>query len=161
MKRLWNRTLGLTAVAGLFVIATPMRPADANNQFRECTEELLRSGISRERASTACSAALKPQELSQCVFGLQSSTPVAAENALSNCFRVRRPLDLGRCVYRINRKTAEADPNAVLGYCRRSLLPTRFSECVVGLSSSTELTSTRAMRRCIKAEESPLEGTPE
>lgn len=42
-----------------------------------------------------------------------------------------------------------------LDHCRRSLLPERFAECVIGLRRSANLPTDRALRTCIEAEDFP------
>ncbi|MEC4807050.1 MAG: hypothetical protein SAJ12_18335 [Jaaginema sp. PMC 1079.18] len=44
---------------------------------------------------------------------------------------------------------------ATLEYCRVSLLPTRYSECVIGLSRQVDFTVGRLLETCIEAETFP------
>lgn len=146
-------------------MAIPSRPAAAAvdvdaDSFRICAEELLDSGIPPEQASTACGSALDPEDLSLCVLGIDSNTLVAAEDALEACFQVRRPLELASCVVNINNETSNPDLTSVLNNCRRSLLPERFSDCVVGLSSGIDFSPAEAMETCISAEDFPRELFP-
>ena len=166
MQRLLSRTISLTSItclqAGLWLLTIPSPPANATNwnQFHICVAELKRSNIAQEMASSACSLALEPKDLSLCVLKIDSQTPVKAEDALKACFKVRRPLDLADCVFDINEETEVINPDSVLNYCRRSLLPIRFSECVIGLSDQSPLPVAEAMTICLRAEENPRQLFP-
>ena len=181
MPNLLNRTLSFGAIAavqaGLFATIIPIRPAEAGfNQFDTCVFELLDRGIPDQLAASACSDALKPQDLSECVQRIGVETPITAGEALSACYRVRRPVELADCTIgitneakeayvRTNLPTSETDsrstqvlqPTALLALegCRLSLLPQRYSECVIASSRRTNLSPSDAMKTCIKAEENP------
>lgn len=167
----------------------PSRPAGANNQFDDCATQLLRSGLSGEEAAIACAQALEPSQLSRCVERIQDTT-VTADAAVRACFRVRQPLELADCVVDINEDALEpyinrlstlnepAEANAdvesesatevigpiaalALDTCRRSLIPERHSDCVVGLSRDIpDLPPAQAMETCINAESFPPEIYP-
>jgi hypothetical protein len=148
----------LMAIVSLVTIAIPSTPANAYTftEAQLCAAELVRfAALSQEVASVACAQALVPKELSKCVLKISELTPTKAQDALVACFKVRRPLDLAGCVHDIHVKTQKPDPNAVLDYCRRSLLPLRFSECVIGLSREIDFSPPKAMRTCIAAEDFP------
>lgn len=143
-------------MAGLFTLAIPNTPANAFNDFQVCAGELRRSNISPEVAAAACAEALAPADLSLCVLKIKALTPISPDDALRACIRVRRPIELANCVVQINDRTQ--DPNAlpVLNYCRRSLLPERFSDCVVGISRQLDFSPPSALEACISAEDYPL-----
>lgn len=122
-----------------------------DNPFSICAYELQDTGISENLIAYACGAALDPEELSECVARIDYYTPIEADNALYACYRVRRPLDLAECVVDINEKTANPNSVSTLDFCRRSLLPTRFSECVVGLTKRIDVTTDFAMATCIES----------
>jgi len=156
-----NRTLapyfqwcaGQLAIAGLLAMAIPGGQATAaSNKFAVCAAELLRANISPDLASTACAEALEPMDLSECVLRIASLTPALADRALGSCTRVRRPVELAKCVVEINRRAQNSDVSSVLDNCRRSLLPLRFSSCVIGLSNQTDFSPARTMTTCIAAE---------
>jgi hypothetical protein len=152
---------GQLAIASLFAMAIPSRPALAFTEFQICTAELVRlAAVSQEAASVACSDALNPKDLSRCVVTIHLLTPTLTQDALVACTKVRRPVELSRCVSDISNKTRDTEPTAVLGYCRRSLLPLRYSECVVGLSRETDIPASRAMNTCIEAEDFPRDFSP-
>jgi hypothetical protein len=149
------------AIASLLAIAIPNRPANAFNDFLLCTAQLVRlASVSQAAAVEACSDALNPKELSRCVVTIHKITPTLTPDALVACRRVRRPVELSRCVFDIGDNTRGSQPPIVLDYCRRSLLPLRYSECVVGLSRETDLDVVRMMESCIKAEDFPRDLTP-
>ena len=176
MANFFHRTLNLSTIvalqAGVFTAMMPSNPAAAGwNQFDFCVYELQDKGISDQQAVTACSDALRPKELSECVQRIASETPVTGEEALSACFRVRRPVELADCTIGISDEAADAfvrttqedvssgilQPTALLALnsCRRSLLPKRYAECVIAGSRSTDLTTDQAMNTCIRAEDFP------
>lgn len=153
--------LGQLALASLFAIAIPSRPAHAINDFQLCTAQLVRlAGVSPEGAVDACSDVLNPKDLSRCVVTIHKLTPTLTQDALVACQRVRRPVELSRCVFDITDNTRDSQPTAVLDYCRRSLLPLRYAECVVGLSRETDFSSGKALQSCIKAEDFPRDLSP-
>ena len=144
------------AIAGLFAMAIPPEPATANsNEFEICAAELLRTNISRNLAAKVCAEALYPEDLSLCVLKINAQTPIIADEALYGCQRVRRPLELASCVVDINQYTQNPEALLVLDRCHRSLLPLRFSECVIGLSREIDFSSTEALETCITAEDFP------
>lgn len=149
-------TVPFVAIASLFAVAIPHRPAVAMNEFQLCTAQLVRlAGVSPEGAVDACSDALNPKEISRCVVTIHQLTPTLTQDALVACKRVRRPVELSRCMFDITDNTRDSQPLAVLDYCRRSLLPLRYAQCVVGLSRETDFSSGQVMESCIKAEDFP------
>jgi len=146
----------LMAIASLVTIAIPSTPANAFTEAQFCAAELVRfAALSQEAASVACAQALAPKELSRCVLKISELTPTRAQDALFACFKVRRPLELAGCVHDIHEKTQKPDAAAVIDHCRRSLLPLRFSDCVVGLSREIDFSPPKALRTCIAAEDFP------
>ncbi len=144
------------AIAGILTMAIPPAPATASsNEFKTCAAELLRANISRNRAAAVCAEALYPEDLSLCVLKINAQTPIIADDALYGCQRVRRPLELASCVVDINRHTSNPEVLLAFDRCRRSLLPLRFSECVIGLSREIDFSSTEALETCIAAEDFP------
>lgn len=148
------------AIASLFALAIPNRPAIALTEYQVCAYELLRADISPERTAIACSEALVPKDLSRCVLRISYQTPTISNEALTACTRVRRPLELASCTVDINTKTQGAEAIKVLDYCRRSLLPVSFSECVIGLSRQIDASTPKALDTCIAADDFPRELSP-
>ncbi|MDX2099086.1 MAG: hypothetical protein SFW36_15015 [Leptolyngbyaceae cyanobacterium bins.59] len=139
---------GLTAF-GLSVMVPSS--ADAND-YETCTGDLLTAGIAPAEAATACARALIPQDLSTCVTRIRQNAGVTATDALATCVQVRRPVDLATCVVGIRQNQQSSAIPEVLDNCRRSLLPVRYGECVVGLARKiNSLTPTVAMNTCIDA----------
>jgi hypothetical protein len=144
------------AIASLFALVIPNRPVVAMNEFQLCTAQLVRlAGVSPDGAVAACSDALNPKEISRCVVTIHKLTPTLTPDALVACQRVRRPVELSRCMFDITDNTRDSQPITVLDYCRRSLLPLRYAQCVVGLSRETDFSSGQVMESCIKAEDFP------
>jgi len=156
-------TGGFSAIATLqaiiFATATSVEAA-VGKPFRVCAEELQEAGVSPEEASTACSDALAPKDLSLCVKSMNEQVGISAEVALNNCYRDRRPIELATCVVEIDRYIETDNIAAIVDNCRKSVLPFRYSECVVGLITTVgeEITPSRALDDCIAAENLPLNG---
>lgn len=149
------------AIAGLVAIAIPSRPAVAYTEFQICAAQLVRfASVSPESASTACANALRPEDYSRCVVTISLRTPALTKDALQACTRVRRPVELSRCVVDIGDRTRDSEVPSVLDYCRRSLLPIRFSECVTGLTREVDFAVPRALDTCIAAEDFPRQLFP-
>lgn len=144
------------AIAALVATAIPCAPAAAirirsiapGNNYQICTERLLRAGIAPNTLANACADALHPEELSNCTLKIKLRTPIAPLDALSACSQVRRPNDLSTCVLEVNSNTRDAVATDVLDYCRRSLLPISFSECVVGLNRTIDISASKALDTC-------------
>ncbi|CCH94280.1 Genome sequencing data, contig C317 [Microcystis aeruginosa PCC 9432] len=152
-----------------------------NNQFSACISQIVRTGVSPEDAATACSEALIPKELSRCVVMIKSKTPINGNLALQACFQVRRPIDLAHCVVDIHRaaplfaanslKQTETETakepdklgisTQILDSCRQSLLPGRFSECVIAVSRGVDKNNpSQALQTCLSAEDFPRDLFP-
>lgn len=148
-----NRCANALAIALFVTMAIPTPPARATSQnnYNKCTSKLLDAGISPEAVSGLCARALHPQDLANCVLKINEKTDITARDALASCVRVRRPLDLATCVVDISQETQASVAPAILDNCRSSLLPERYSECVVGLTRRVELLPYQAMAICIDA----------
>jgi hypothetical protein len=152
-----------------------------NNQFSACISQIVRTGVSPQDAAAACSEALIPKELSRCVAMIKSKTPINGNLALQACFQVRRPIDLGNCVVDIHRaaplfaanspKQTETETakepdklgisTQILDSCRQSLLPGRFSECVIAVSRDVDKNNpSQALQTCLSAEDFPRDLFP-
>ncbi|NES90732.1 MULTISPECIES: hypothetical protein [Okeania] len=148
----WIYLLGVFSY-GLLIVNPELATAQANKKsFKICSEELLSVGLSEAEVANACGAALKPRGLSGCVTKIYDSTTeeLSAEDILFNCQRVRRVDELGTCVETINESIQDkSNEAAILESCRLSLLPERFSSCVVGLSANVELTTEELLSNCL------------
>ncbi|MBE9149478.1 hypothetical protein IQ257_13425 [Coleofasciculus sp. LEGE 07092] len=152
----WRVCASQLATVSLFTLAIPIRPATAAiSEFQVCAAELLRADVSRDLAAAACAEVLYPKDLSLCVLKIKTLTPIGANDALVACTRVRRPKELAKCVVDIDDNIENADSLSVLDHCRRTLLPLRFAECVVGLSREIDFSPPRALETCIDAEDFP------
>lgn len=228
MQNFLSSTVRLVTIVSLPAIllslSIPIRPAIADEGFDDCIGELIDSGVAAEKAGVACSDALVPRELSECVSDIKGGTPIAAEDALTACYRVRRPVDMASCVVEIhdnaiasatsaqenNSKTksteketkiaqespvapppatgepsdlptpdateednpkptestpmtdTESSPSLLaLNSCRQSLLPERYSNCVIAVNQNVPGTSpAKAMTTCLSAEDFPRELFP-
>lgn len=127
-----------------------------------CAGELVDRGIAQSQVAISCSQALIPADLSLCVIKINRLTTITAIDALGACTRVRRPVEMSTCVVDIYNRTTGSNPSvtinsadAILENCRRSLLPLKFADCVVGLSQHIDFraSSEGVLRTCIAAEE--------
>jgi hypothetical protein len=144
-----SATVSLGTMLGLGAITPLSRPAIASNGFNDCGRYLEAAGLEADRIAYACGAALDPEELGECVLKIDYYTDISSSDALRGCFRVRQPEKLATCVVDISQYTPNPNQVAVLDFCRRSLLPERFSECVVGLTKAVEVSTDFAMSTCI------------
>jgi AraC-like DNA-binding protein len=124
-------------------------PSSYLNDYRFCAARLLALNISGDAVSTACANALSPKVLATCVYDIQRQTKILATDALATCRQVRQPNELATCVVGISTNSPAEKIPEVLNYCRLSLLPTRFAECVVGLRREINVTPVQAMNTCI------------
>jgi hypothetical protein len=137
----------------------PARPVQAN-EFETCTANLIEVGIEAEPAVAHCARALHPVLMSRCVLDVTTTTELAPEVTLASCSRDRRPDELATCVANIHNGLEVADATAVLGNCRRSPLPVRYSDCVVGTATTAALTTDESMALCIAAGYRPVDVAP-
>jgi hypothetical protein len=165
--RLANGFVGIGVVAGLMTTMMPAASAlvfddlfNLGNLYERCTGDLLALKISTEEATSACARALNPKDLGICVSRTSQSGTIAATDALSACRQVRRPKEMAACVNRIRGELSTATALEVLDNCRRSLLPDRYANCVVGISSPAKLSPTQAMTTCIDTGYFPREVDP-
>ena len=177
MRGFIQRALVLSTIVALPLTAFSAAASEASRyrreyqlrEFQQCAFELTSVEVPNEQTKVACAMALEPTDFSGCVVGIDTFTEIPAQNALFSCFRVRRPVELAECVVDIN--TYVLEPQAarvgdvqqvalsVLDHCRRSLLPLRYSACVVGLSVelSLSLEPENAIAACLDAEDFPRE----
>ncbi|HEY9623032.1 MAG TPA: hypothetical protein V6C78_21940 [Crinalium sp.] len=152
------------ATAGLLSLAiAPAQAALIRSRiadYQTCANGLLAAGISQADAASSCAASLYPTDLSHCVVNIKNETSIAANDALTGCRRVRRPVELATCVTQIDNLTTGSEPLGVLDYCRRSLLPTRYSACVVGLSQEVDSPVAELLQTCIAAGTRPRNVLP-
>lgn len=143
--------------APLVLLATPRAIA---SDFEACTSSLIETGITAAEAAGACGRALHPGDLSSCTVDVLGVAEVNAQQALLACQSDRRPLELATCVGDIHQQLAVPSSTAVLNNCRRSVLPARFADCVVGVAAAAELTTAESMSRCIAAGSRPEDVAP-
>ena len=156
-----------TPLATLFIltVAIDSGPArarydDFDYDFKSCGQVMSGAGIPAQVAADSCAAALYPKELGLCVYNIYKQTNITPGDALSTCRQVRRPRDLGRCVVNISLNTRGGAPFQILDNCRRSLLPVRFSECVVDLTRTLNVSPTTLMQDCIDGSDRPQDFYP-
>lgn len=148
-------------IAGL---AAPMvlmsAPRAIANDFESCTSGLIEAGIEAIAAAGACGTALHPADLSSCTVDVLGAAEVDAEQALVACQSDRRPQELATCVGDIHQGLEVANSTAVVNNCRRSVLPVRFSDCVVGVATAADLAVADSMTQCIAAGYRPEDVAP-
>ncbi|MEL4896677.1 hypothetical protein [Crocosphaera sp. Alani8] len=168
------RGLGVFPVSGgLLLLTVPVAVAGNWNQYSVCVTQLQKFDVSGEDAAIACSDALIPKELSECVSMIGNATPIDGNDSLRACFQVRRPIDLGNCVadiYNAVPDLAEVDPETdteeinlltLLNSCRTSSRPGFYSECVIAAANETdEMNPIRAMDVCLSAQDFPRDLFP-
>jgi hypothetical protein len=135
-------------------------PKAIANDFESCTSSLIEAGIVAAEAAGACGKALHPDDLSSCTVDVLRVAEVDAQQALVACQSDRRPLDLATCVGDIHQGLEVANSTAVLNNCRRSVLPVRFSDCVVGVATAAELAVADSMTQCLAAGYRPEDVAP-
>lgn len=146
---------GLTA--SMVILSAPQAIA---NDFESCTSGLIAAGIAEVSAAGACGTALHPAELSSCTADVLGAAEVDAEQALVACQSDRRPKELATCVGDIHQGLEVANSTAVLNNCRRSVLPVRFSDCVVGVATAADLAVADSMTQCLAAGYRPEDVAP-
>jgi hypothetical protein len=144
-------------VSPLVMLTAPQAVA---NDFETCTSSLIEVGVVAADAATACGRALHPAALSSCTVDVTGAADVTADQALMACQSDRRPAELATCVSNIHQQLEVVSSTAVLNNCRRSVLPARFSDCVVGIATAAELTTGESMNRCIAAGSRPVDVAP-
>ena len=142
-------SLAISGLALNFPAMAASVPSTYLNDYRYCSARLLALNVSAEAVSTSCANALYPKRLATCVYDIQRQTNILATDALATCTQVRQPDELATCVVGISINSQEETIPEVLNYCRLSLLPVRFAECVVGLRREIDVTPTQAMNTCI------------
>lgn len=150
---------GLAGLSIMATLVTVSLPAYAND-YERCTNELSKRQLSTEDIASACARALVPQDLGNCVQRIVERTSITAPEALNACRQVRRPLDLATCTVDIRNRLGDSNMGSVLESCRRSLLPVRYADCVVGLAKSAKASTPQAMEACIDAYYFPREVDP-
>lgn len=143
-----------------FIVAVSYSPAMAGS-IGSCANNLIADGVGKSAAAAACSDALKPNDLADCVANIANNTDIKGNDALQSCYRVRRPNELANCVTTISTSLEAGKSKMALDGCRRSLLPERYAECTVDLADISQISSEDAMKSCIAAEFNPSEVAPE
>lgn len=127
-----------------------IRPGVDEADYDTCARNLTRGKISAAAAADACAKAIRPRDLGICVDRITSNN-IAGEDALAVCREVRRPVEASTCVVNIRQRAPQTALINVLSGCRRSLLPERFSRCVVDLSRELRLATDQSIATCIDA----------
>ncbi|MGB3137727.1 MAG: hypothetical protein WBG38_17035 [Nodosilinea sp.] len=146
--------VGAVSPAALFA------PQAIANEFEGCTSTLIEAGIEAASAAGACGKTLRPADLSSCTLDITLTADVSGEQALGACQGDRRPQDLATCVSDIHQVLEVANSTAVLNSCRRSVLPMRFADCVVGVAAAADLAVTNALFQCSTASYLPEDVAP-
>lgn len=146
--RLRNFALSLLPLTAVLV---PGGASAADNNYDICAGDLTKLNIPPEIVAERCSKMLHPEEFSSCVVDISQQTDIIPSDALDNCSKVRRPLDLATCTIQISNVAPTVEAPNIIENCRRSLLPVRFSDCVLGLNNQTELAIADSLAICIDA----------
>ncbi|MEO0539597.1 MAG: hypothetical protein AAFZ80_01905 [Cyanobacteria bacterium P01_A01_bin.105] len=162
-RNLWRRvSLALTLPYSALGLATvAIQPGStADDDFFNCTADLLDAGIVRDAAAAACAASLQPGTLSNCAVDVADFTGIAVADALVVCERSRRPDEVANCTLDIHDSLLEGPSLSAHTFCGRSLLPERYSVCVIDLVDAADLTVDESLTRCIRAGYRPWEMGP-
>ncbi|BAU10666.1 hypothetical protein LEP3755_11570 [Leptolyngbya sp. NIES-3755] len=127
-----------------------IRPGVDEADFDNCARDLTRGRVAAAVAADACAKAIRPKDLGICVTRITRNN-ISGDDALSVCRQVRRPVEAANCVTDIARRAPSTATVNVLDGCRRSLLPERFSRCVVDLSRELKLATDQSIANCIDA----------
>lgn len=148
------------AIAGICAATALISTAPVlANDYEVCTRDLIDLGIEPALASAACSDTYKPVEVSNCVVNVTQSADVSTLTALEACARDRRPSEVATCVSQIHQGLAVTESAKVVELCHLSLLPTRYSECVVGLNAAG-IEVAASLNECISAGYRPTDIAP-
>ena len=162
-RRLWRRARLLLVLpfSAVTLGAVSVQPSvAADDAFFACTADLLDAGIAREAATAACAASRYPGDLGSCAVDVADATGIAAADALSVCERSRRPDEVANCTLNIHDSLLDSPSLSAHTFCGRSLLPERYSVCVVDLVEAAELSVDDSLTRCIRAGYRPWEIGP-
>jgi hypothetical protein len=143
--------------APLVLLSAPRAIA---SDFEACTRSLIEAGIDGSTAAGDCGQALHPTDLSSCVVDITKDTDLDVAQTLVACQSDRRPQELATCVSDIHQNLAIDNSAMVLNNCRRSILPTRYADCVVGVAKAAELAPADSMAQCMVAGYRPEELAP-
>jgi hypothetical protein len=147
--------------ASTLPFAVPPAQAQATDlAYGACADELIAAGITAEAAAIACSTAYRPTDVSSCVTGVLAAADVPALSALTACSRDRRPAEVSTCVADIHSDLVVGDSLAVVDLCHRTILPERYSACVIGIATEAGLTTEESLATCIAAGYRPLNVSP-
>jgi hypothetical protein len=158
-KRVGLATLTGTIVAGITTPALALFGSDkpALNAYKLCSVSLDKAAVGKDIAAVACAEALHPDDMGLCVERV-AAKKVDANTALLACRSVRRPIELATCVSEIQKQDEKAVLTDVLEFCRRSLLPERYGQCVVGLNDKPlQIATPTGLTTCIDASDRPTD----
>jgi hypothetical protein len=148
-------------ISALVIPFAWVAPATAiTYDYGRCAADLLDVGLAAESVAQACAEALHPEQVSSCVLDIATVTELGAEAALTACSRDRRPEELATCVISIHDVLDVANSGDVLGNCHRSILPVRYSDCVIDVATTAEIATTESMALCLAAGYRPVDVAP-
>lgn len=142
------------ALAGAFNPSGFINPRGAisADDYSDCTRDLLESGIEAAEAVNVCASAFDPEEVADCVEDIHDDTAVTADAALGACLRVRRPEELADCVVDVDKAFDREFSGDALAYCTRSLIPSRFADCVSGIQDDAQIAAISIMNACVEGD---------
>jgi hypothetical protein len=157
MAALVGVMMGLLSTAPAIAVGFPAIPAkDSRDDYRRCIAQLTQLKLSPEDSLAACGQALTPEYVATCTMKV-SSRGYEPAIALAACRQVKRPEDMAHCVVDIRNDLKALDATSVLDNCRRSLLPIRYSDCVIGMSRASAAIAPTALSTCIDTQYLPRE----
>lgn len=144
--------LSFAVPASLLALGTLSSAAvAASPNYYDCAAEMADSGVAQADAIAACAAARYPEDLGTCVVDVNELTGLTANSALLVCERSRRPVEVANCTVDIHQAFLQEPSTEVLQNCGRSILPARYSTCVIDIVDATEVTVDTALTQCARA----------
>jgi hypothetical protein len=132
-----------------------------NPDYFSCVSEMSAlEDIEESAVIAACAAARYPQDLGACVVDVNEFTGLTASSALLVCQRSRRPLEVANCTIDIHASLLESPSTKVLENCGQSILPERYSACVIDITEASEIGVDEALTQCIRAGYRPWQIAP-
>lgn len=154
----------LTEETAAVACAGALEPEELSTCVAEIKQD---TSITAEEALKACYQVRRPKDLAQCVVEINAkaitqqttikseSSEKASETEVTMDNSENEELTITPSVESEAETLDDEVANYALDTCRRSLLPKRFSRCVVALNQKLETIT--AMNKCIQAESYPPE----
>ncbi|MGD2180038.1 hypothetical protein [Lusitaniella coriacea] len=131
------------------------RPLELAECVVDITQEIEEQQLSSRYDAEPIEVNLGESVSPELVEGESGGIRLNVQPGMTFPWRSGEVIELQPGTLKLETDTVEAHSQKTLDHCRRSLLPKRFSECVIGLRRSAELPTDRALNTCIEAEDFP------